>query len=115
MTDKIFYEERTPNVNFKLEQTRLGYFGVEHPNINVKTDCNALFFLHIKSLDLKNMRMPYRLPQNTTTAKIAYCIIENNNVVNVISEHTTTIFTGGTFVMTIDKFVEFLNVTLMVL
>lgn len=112
MTDKVFYEERTPNVNFKLEQTRLGYFGVEHPNINVKTDCNALFFLHIKSLDLKNMRMPYRLPQNTTTAKIAYCIIEDNNVVNVVSEQTTTIFTGGTFVMTIDKFVEFLNVTL---
>ena len=74
-----FYEERIPIPRFSLHYNKdLNYLLNVNRNIQVDGKDNSLLFLHIKSLDVSNMRMRFTLPDNDKTPQLCFIVYRRN-------------------------------------
>ena len=117
-----FYEERVPVNPFNLALMKDRTFGIEHPNIQIDEKNNSLLFLHIKTLNVSNMRLPYILPDNHITPYLCFITHEYQEVIDEETGEKTTvvaraikglcntsIFDGNNLTSTLDKFVDIIN------
>ena len=107
-----FYEDRIPIKPFKLEFYNEDIFGLEARNIQINQMNNSILFLHIKSLYVGDMRIPYELPDNNTSPRLCFVEYEvkNGQYVGTIKEvRRTEIFVRGTSSSSLDRFVRVLN------
>ena len=67
-----FYEERIPIPGFSLTYSKSlkAVYNVQQ-NIQVEGQNKSLLFLHIKSLNLENMRIPFMLANNAEKPQLA--------------------------------------------
>ena len=83
-------------------------------NIQVEGQNKSLLFLHIKSLNLENMRFSFNLQDNDVHAN--FCFIRyaynaaHTQVVNqIVQKAVTQIFDKGNYSSSLDRFIELLN------
>lgn len=112
-----FYEEKTRIANFGLyhmDGTQL--IAHVHNDIHVENQANSLLFLHIKTLDVSNMRMPFSLHDNDSDAKLCFITFNRNANGDMVSEFkcikTGSIFSGGKSSSSLDRFIEMVNRTI---
>ena len=110
-----FYEERIPIPRFSLHYNEyLKYLLNAIQNIQVDGKDNSLLFLHIKSLDVSNMRMRFMLPDNDKTPELCFVVYERDETTNNIVRQfvhivETRIFDSGDSSSSLDRFVELIN------
>ena len=110
--DHNYYETRTPINPFKLELLEDGKFGIEAKDMAIGGLTGSLFFLHIKSLNVGDMRIAYELPNNDEQPRIGF--IEGwyeGNTFKRLCKHLTdtSIFVKGTSSSSLDRFVNLIN------
>ena len=110
--DHNYYETRTPINPFKLELLEDGKFGIEAKDMAIGGLTGSLFFLHIKSLNVGDMRIAYELPNNDEQPRIGFIEgwYEGNTFMRKCKHLTdTSIFVKGTSSSSLDRFVNLIN------
>ena len=110
-----FYEERIPIPGFSLtyDNRSTTMYNV-HRNIQVDGKNKSLLFLHIKSLNVSNMRIAFTLPDNAKTPQLCFIVIHRDATTDKIVTqfkhiYNTSIFTSGNSSSSLDRFVELIN------
>lgn len=110
--DSGYYEERTPLKRFKLEHMADDYFGQQATDVMVEGMYERLLFMHIKYIDVADMRFAYELPNNDITPKL--CFIDGwyeGALFKRQFKHVadTSIFVNGIATSSLDRFVNLIN------
>lgn len=109
-----YYETRVKLQNFNLDNKLYhDKIGMEVVGFTVR-NIKDLVFLHIKSLNVVNVRMPYSLPQNSVIPLLGFISFTYDaDTKNITHEMQvtgyTSIFKKSDTASTLDRFIELLN------